>query len=294
VKGRLEPVATALAALLLAASFVAPALPWPQRLFDHVVVLDVTQSMNVVDQPSGGRPLARLEAAKRALREALDALPCGSRVGWGIFTEYRSYLLLAPLEVCANRAELRATLAAIDNRMAWSGNSEVAKGLHSALAIARALPDKPSLVFVSDGHEAPPLDPRMHPRYDDDKPGAVAGLVIGVGGLQPQPIPKTDPVGRPLGVWKSDEVLHSDPRMRTDDGVLPRGSEHLSALREAHLQRLAREHGLAYRRLGDDGELADALRAPAFARTEAAPAEGRVPLAAAALLCLLAPHLRRR
>jgi mxaL protein len=312
----LERWTTAAAALLLGAAFVAPPLPLPQRLFEHVVVLDVTQSMNVVDARAGGRAVSRLAAAKQGLREALDGLPCGSRVGWAIFTEYRSYLLLAPLEVCANRAELRATLAAIDNRMAWAGNSEVAKGLHSAFGIARALADKPSLVFVTDGHEAPPLNARFRPRYDDDKAGEVPGVVVGVGGFVAQPIPKTDPGGRALGVWGADEVLQSDPRSRgrgasvgsesmADEGgglgdggavglgATP-GSEHLSALREPYLQLLARENGLAYLRLAEAHMLTGVLQMPALARTAIAPAQGRVPLSAAALLCLLAPHLRWR
>jgi mxaL protein len=313
VKPTLERWSTRAAALLLAAAFVAPEVPLPQRLFDHVVVLDVTQSMSVVDAWSGGRAVSRLAAAKQGLRDALDRLPCGSRVGWAVFTEYRSYLLLAPLEVCANRAELRATLAALDNRMAWAGGSEVAKGLHSARLIVRELPDKPSLVFVTDGHEAPPLNARYRPRFDDDKAGEVAGVLVGVGGFVPQPIPKTDASGRALGVWGADEVLQTDPRSRgrgasvgdeamVDEGgevaaaglgATP-GGEHLSALREPYLQLLARENGFGYRRLADGSALAEVLQTPALARTTLAPAEGRVPLAAAALLCLLAPNLRWR
>ena len=104
--------------------------------------------------------MSRLDAAKGALRQAVEALPCGSKVGWAIFTEYRSYLLFTPVEVCANRADLRSTLAAIDGRMAWSGNSEIAKGVHSGITISKALPGTPSLVFITDGQEAPPLEDR--------------------------------------------------------------------------------------------------------------------------------------
>ena len=43
--------------------------------------------------------------------------------------------------------------------MAWIGNSEIAKGLYSGIGIARQLPGAPSLVFVTDGHETPPLKP---------------------------------------------------------------------------------------------------------------------------------------
>ena len=132
---RRDTVTLALAALLLAAGFFQPTLPWKRSLFEHVVVIDVTQSMNVQDQQIDGRPASRLAFAKQALHEALTDLPCGSKLGWAIFTEYRSYLLFTPVEVCANRAELRASLAGIDGRMAWSGNSEIAKGLHSGIVV---------------------------------------------------------------------------------------------------------------------------------------------------------------
>ena len=167
----------------LLATFARPTWTTERPRFEHVVVLDVTQSMNVQDEVFEGRPVSRLDAAKGALRQAVEALPCGSKIGWAIFTEYRSYLLFTPVEVCAHRAELRGALERIDSRMAWSGNSEVAKGLHSAIGIARQLPGTPSLVFVTDGHEAPPLDPNQRPPFDD-KPGEVAGVIVGVGALE--------------------------------------------------------------------------------------------------------------
>ena len=174
-------------------------------------MFDVTQSMNVQDEQLGGKPIARLQFAKHALREALLALPCGSKIGMSIFTEHRSFLLFAPVEVCANLGELRSTLERIDGRMAWIGNSEVAKGLYSGIGIARQLPGTPSLVFITDGQEAPPLSPRHRPPFDG-KRGEVKGLIVGVGDLKPSPIPKTDPLGRPLGFWDRDEVLQVDPR----------------------------------------------------------------------------------
>src|SRR6185436_1630727 len=80
----------ALAALALAATFLDPGVRIERRLFEHVVVLDITQSMNVTDERLDGKPASRLAFAKHALRESLLALPCGSKVGWAVFTEYRS------------------------------------------------------------------------------------------------------------------------------------------------------------------------------------------------------------
>jgi mxaL protein len=284
-------------------------------MFDHVIVLDVTQSMNVTDADIDGRPASRLAFAKHALRQTLLQLPCGSKVGWAIFTEYRALLLLAPIEVCANLSELRSTLAQIDSRMAWSGNSEIAKGLHSAIGIAKQLPDKPSLVFVTDGQEAPPLNPNYRPSFDD-KPGEVPGLIVGVGDLLPSPIPKTDPEGRPLGFWRADEVAQTDLRSQgrgasvrgealVDEqagaaaprlGATP-GFEHLSSLREGYLRLLAGEQGMVFLRLQSREGLAEALMSPALARPAPVRTGGRTLLAGLAFCLLLAryagPWLRK-
>ncbi|HSV59068.1 MAG TPA: vWA domain-containing protein [Variovorax sp.] len=298
----------ALAALLLAAALLDPGVTMERARFDHVVVLDVTQSMNVSDEQIAGRPVSRLAFARQALREALLRLPCGSKVGWAIFTEYRALLLFAPIEVCANLDELRSTLAQIDSRMAWSGNSEIAKGLHSAIGIARELPEKPSLVFVTDGQEAPPLNPRYRPTFDD-KPGEVPGLIVGVGDLLASPIPKSDPQGRPLGFWRADEVMQTDPHSQgrgasvrgermvdgPNDAAAPMlgatpGSEHLSALREGYLRLLAGEQGMVFHRLQTQERLVAALTSPALAKPVPVRTSGRVALAGLALCLLLARY----
>jgi mxaL protein len=291
------------AALALLATFARPTWRVERPRFEHVVVLDVTQSMNVQDEVFEGQPASRLDAAKGALRHAVEALPCGSKIGWAIFTEYRSYLLFTPVEVCAHRAELRSSLARIDSRMAWSGNSEVAKGLHSAIGIARQLPGTPSLVFVTDGHEAPPLDPNQRPAFDD-KPGEVAGVIVGVGALKPSPIPKSDAQGRPLGYWSADDVPQTNPHLPNRDfngrDEVPAaslgatlGSEHLSSLREGYLRLLANENGLSFARVRGD-ELSEALRAPALSRPVKTAVDLRIALAALALGLLLLQWLPRR
>ena len=296
------------AACALAACLLNPGWPVERARFDHVIVLDITQSMDVQDEVLDGKPISRLLYAKHALRQALLRLPCGSKVGWGVFTEYRSFLLFEPVEVCANLSELRSTLAHIDGRMAWSGNSEIAKGLHSGIAMARQLPGNPSLVFVTDGQEAPPLSPQHRPSFDD-KPGEVVGVIVGVGDVRPSPIPKSDPSGRPLGFWQADEVAQSDlygrgrgasvtgERMTEDAAAAPApalgatpGSEHLSALREPYLRLLGRERGLAFARLDSPETLAAALTAPSLAKPTAVRADGRIVFAWLALGLLLARY----
>src|SRR5262245_32157792 len=192
-------LAVACAALLLAAWGPQPRLPVSR--FDGVIVLDITQSMNAEDYSAGGQPLSRLAAAKLALLRAVEAMPCGSRIGLGVFTEYRTMVLIAPLEICANFRELTSVLEGIDGRMSWAGRSEVAKGINWAMRAAAALPEQPALVFMSDGHEAPPLHPAYRPAFGET--GTVAGLLVGVGGAVPVPIPKFDPDGRRLGFWRA-------------------------------------------------------------------------------------------
>lgn len=300
------------AAIALAVTFVSPHLSWPQAQSDLVIVLDVTQSMEVEDQQRDGRAVTRLAQAKWALGEVLRRLPCGSRVGWGLFTEYRSFLLLEPVEVCENQRELLGVLSNIDGRMAWTGNSEVAKGLYSGLKIAKALPSRPALVFVTDGHEAPPVNPQYRPS-DEGAVRVAPGLVVGVGGALPVRIPKHDLEGRAYGHWGADEVMQLDPRsygrggsvageQMVEDGserpgvmvgATP-GSEHLSSLREPYLQLLAGETGLMYQRLTTPQALHAAMTSAQLAHPVASRLDLRWVFGLLALAALLYVYLPRR
>jgi len=309
LRGRRDALLLGLAATALAATFLRPSVPMQRSELELVVVLDVTQSMNVPDQQLGGKTVSRLTHAKAALESVLSSLPCGSRLGWSFFTEYRSFLLIAPIEVCAHHRELRDALRRIDGRMAWAGNSEVAKGLNSGLQIAHTLPSRPALVYVTDGHEAPPVNPGYRPSFTVER-GEVRGLVVGVGGDVPLPIPKIDPAGQVLGEWTKGEVLQVDPRSLGRGGsvageqmvdpneryVAPLpgatpGSEHLSALREDYLRLLASETGLGYVRLSDAAALGAALLDAGLSRSVPSRLDLRGLLAAVALVALLWPLL---
>ena len=288
-------------ALLLA--LAAPTLPLPGRDWTHLVVLDITQSMNTRDVAWGRETLPRLALAQRALVEALADMPCGSRVGLAVFSEYRSLPLLMTVEVCSHFHELRAVILRLDNRMSWAGASQVHKGLASALRLLAAQGEgAPSLLFVSDGHEAPPLRPGRG--VDLGTPaGRVGGFVLGVGGDTPSPIPKTDPEGQPLGHWRADEVLQADTlslgitaqgtrQSLVDEqgqplAMLPgSGQEHLSTVKEPYLRQLAAIGGLAYARLDSAATLRQALMAPQLARWGTQQRSLRPVAAWLALLCL--------
>ena len=280
-----------------------------RQVYDLLVVLDITQSMNVRDYSIGGKPASRLNFAKQALREATLELPCGSRLGLGIFTEYRTYVLFTPVEVCRNQTELANTLDRLNGQMAWAGRSEIAKGLFSGLQTARDIPGRPDLIFITDGHEAPPINPRYRLRFDGHR-GDVRGIVVGAGGLVARPIPKYSLDGKPLGFWQADEVIQTDLYTRgragsianeqmTDTqpstpglpGTSAPGLEHLSALQEEYLQLLASETGLSYRRLIEQKSMFDALTDTTLTRSAIAQTDVRWIAGTLALLALLAVHL---
>ena len=280
------------AVALTAAALLGPRPVLPRRVFDGIVVLDITQSMNTLDTLLEGHPASRLAFAKARLQRALARLPCGARVGWGVFTEYRSYVLLLPVEVCAHYAELSATLTRINGTMAWAGGSEISKGLMSALRIAARIPERPAIVFVTDGHEAPPLQSDYVPVLPDDATNP-HGLIVGVGGDALRPIPKYDPTGHPIGVWGPEEVMQtplqpgSTEPDRSTAPLAAVGTEHLSSLKESHLRDLAELTGLGYARLEASTDVADLLQEERATRTLAVPVDVRAPLAAIALVLLL-------
>jgi mxaL protein len=75
----------------------------------------------------------------------------------------------------------------------------------------------------------------------------VHGWLIGVGGDQPAPIPKTNADGVRTGFWQADEVR----QVRPEPGApaVAESHEELSQLRETYLEALAGHLGFGYRRL---------------------------------------------
>jgi mxaL protein len=252
------------ALVLLVIACALPAMPLEHDTYECIVILDITQSMDVEDYELGGSPTSRLAYAREAARRALRELPCGSRVGWGAFAGYRTLLLLAPVEVCENYGDLLTSLAKVDGSMRWENASEITKGVYWSMRAAKQLGSRPNVIFVTDGQEAPPLDPtNILPMFDDLEAGQVHGWLIGAGGYSPMPIPKTDDDGNREGYWRADEVLQPGDLI---PGSKSRGAEHLSALREPHLQEVAHQVGFDYARLSSTESIARAMLDRRFAR----------------------------
>jgi len=299
------------ALLLTCLAMVLPRVTLTRNVYDLVAVVDVTGSMNTRDMTVAGQPESRLDASKAALERLLAQLPCQSRLGLGIFTERRSFLLFNPVEVCDNFAPIETAIQNLDWRMAWEGDSMVAKGIYHAMSIAEDL--NADLVFLTDGHEAPP-QPRGVPLPDmEGTPGKVKGVAIGVGGKEKVPMPKFDDDGNEIGSYGPMDVPQENhsgppppdahlrpgyhPKWAPFGSDAPQGEEHLSSVRSDHLAAIAAKTGLAHVDLVDTPNLFDAIARNAHARPVEVAVDVR-PVPAALALALLvvlyaAPALAR-
>jgi len=196
---------------------------------------------------------------KRALRD----LPCGSRVGLGAFAEYRTLMLIAPIEVCENYGDLLKVIDYIDGRMRWRDASEITKGVFWAVRGVKELGDGSNVIFMNDGQEAPPLRPGARPNFDDVKPGQIHGWLVGVGGYSARPIPRTDREGNVLGYWRAEDVIQRNVDRAAGD---PPSHEQLSSLHETHLRELSQRVGFEYTRLVSPASVSEAMRDSRFAQ----------------------------
>jgi mxaL protein len=268
-------------ALALAAIWFMSIHPKEQQkssVYQLIFIVDITRSMNAEDAEYQSQTVSRLAYVKQTLRDLLLKLPCGSKVGLGIFTERRSSLLFEPIEVCSGFSEIDAAIAALDWRMAWAADSRIASGFFSTLEMLQGKKD--TVLFITDGHEAPPVNPRYRTDFSAVK-NNLKGLIVGVGGIQPVAIPKFNSRGEREGVYGADDVPQrssfgmSDLNPEHIEGYDARnapfgsaeavGTEHLTALNETYLQQLAAETGFDYHRLLDADKLSKTLKTARYA-----------------------------
>lgn len=270
-----------LSLLLLAVATTSATFRLSQDTYRYLFVVDITQSMNVSDMELESVPTTRLEFAKFLVETALLSLPCGSEAGLAIFSEYRTFVLFTPVEVCEHYRTMSNMLKQVSWRMAWAARSEIARGIHSAIDAANKSKLDTRLVFLTDGHEAPPVHRDIRPAFDA-LPRSTTGIIGGVGGLLSSRIPHIDDNDNVIGYWGPDEVMQIDVysmgRSGTQQGEamvgvnmadiarrVALGQEHLSSLRENYLQELATQTGLDYVRVDSSSKLVASLRQDAYA-----------------------------
>jgi mxaL protein len=279
--------------VLLAAALWMPKVALMHERFTYVVTFDITQSMNVEDMTLNGARISRLGFALAATRDAVRRMPCGSRVGWSVFTGSRALLLLPPIEVCEHYDALLASLDGIDGRMRWANASRIATGgIYSAIHQAKQIGEHTAVVFITDGQEAPPR-PASETSILGVTPGAVKGWLIGVGGDQLQRIPKSDSDGKPDGFWSASDVVQTSELSGAQAGAQAGapGHEELSQLRGPYLQSLSGQTGFEYIRLTTPASLSRALLDPRFAESERVATDVRWYAALAAWIVLAGVYL---
>ncbi|MCB5189201.1 VWA domain-containing protein [Methylobacillus arboreus] len=299
--------------VLLAITMLSPHATLPRRVFDWFFVLDITQSMNVRDYTLDGKSISRLEFSKRAMREALRDLPCGSTVALGMFTERGTQNIVRPLEVCAHFSSLDQTIDHMDWRMAWAADSFITHGVFSAVDLTAKLGPDTRLAFFTDAHQAPPANPDYLPQFEG-KIGEVEGVLVGTGKEELSRIPKLDEHDNIIGYWELEEVMRfatfgimtskSVAEMESDmeveeSGVHNRNAPHgrnpaedtkanLSGLDEKTLKHLAEVTGLNYERLNSLHGFARDATATTMASWRSGKTDLRPWFALPALLLILA------
>ncbi len=290
------------AASLLSAHFVREV--WRQSSL-LVMLVDITQSMNVPDYQLDGKGVSRLSMAKQSIRKALAALPCGSYVALGLFTERNTVSVVQPVEVCSHFAALDQTVASMDWRMAWAADSFIAHGVYHALAQMPQFKRPLRLMFFSDGQQAPPANPKYLPTFAG-KAGAVQGYLVGMGQATPARIPKLDEQNAVAGYWTQEEVqrfgnfgmAETLSVLAMEQGQHDRNAghgpgndvlshAHLSALDASNLKRIARETGLTYQHLQQPSQSSDWATALGMTDWRLADTDLRPWLALLAVVCWL-------
>ena len=276
------------AALLLTVALLLPPLPFPSKQYDYFLMVDISRSMNVQDyQDESGQPISRLDKVKADMLKVIQQLPCGSRVGLGVFAERMPTMIHSPIEVCSDYPELKQSINHLDWRMAWVADSKIVQGLYKTLELVRTVGLSDStLVFFTDGHEAPPMNMRYSPSFDDVQHEAngetlvpIKGIIIGTGDKGLSRIPKYDEEGNQIGFYTADDVPHRSTFGQPADpskieGYVPRnapwgnktkgGTEHLSSVKEKSLKVLAEKTSLQYHHLQSSSGLLQELTSEAF------------------------------
>jgi mxaL protein len=274
---------------------------WPKiekqtEVMDLMFVLDITQSMNVEDVFVDEQSVDRLAWAKHYTKNTLQNLPCGTHAGLAVFSESRSLILINPIEVCENYHDLTSMLSRINGSMAWANSSEVSKAVFTAIKQSTKMESSPSIVFITDGHEAPPLNKTLYPKFKGE-PGEVKGVFVGVGGDDLLPIPKRDEKGKEIGFWDVNEVLHQDVYVQSRGDMQKQlansaKTEHMSSQKKPHLEELSKMVAFDYIASPESGTaLVKALKKTANTREQTVQTDLSVLFGSIALLLMALAYI---
>lgn len=279
LKTRRDVRILALAFILLVIASFKPTLPLPRNIYSYIIVVDISQSMNVEDMSLNRKPLSRLAYTQTILHQIISNMPCDTRVSIGLFAGVSIAALYNPIEVCSNYAAIQDTIDHLDWRTAWSGNSRVRESLLTLARVIRAFPEPAQVVYFSDGEEAP----KLHAFNNKDLTNFQGGndwLFVGIGSLDGAPIPKFDENNQLIGYWSNDsfalqpgiaQISEANLGTRDNNVASGTGDRFISKLQEDYLKELSKEVSGNYVRGDSLQSILSAMKKQKPARQDIAP-----------------------
>lgn len=278
------------ALLLLITSLFNPTIPIKRDIYSYIFVIDISQSMNVVDKTLNGKPVSRLVYLQDTLHKLISELPCGTNISIGLFAGVSVAALYSPIEVCENFDAIKDTVDHFDWRTAWSGNSRIRSSMPVLAKTIRSFSSPAQVVFFTDGEEAP----KLHVFNREDLSAFQGGddwLFVGIGSDKGTPIPKFDEHNQLIGYWANEsfamqpgiaQISESNLGTRNDSIANSESDRYLSKLNEEYLKELSKEVNGLYVRGDSVPDILSAMQKQKPARRDRAKFELRWILAAVA------------
>lgn len=208
LKSNYESLLLIVVVLLLLLAIYKPQIQLKQDVHNYLLVADVSQSMNAQDLKLDNKTVSRMDYTKHLMKRVVETSSCGTYISLGVFAAENVGLLLMPLEVCANYDVITDTIDHLEWRMAWRGNSRLSFGIKSAESMFDYLNIPATMLFFTDGDEAP----KVNAINKLDLSGVQIGknlLFVGVGGSQPVPVPRYNSSNKWVGYWSSETKENS-------------------------------------------------------------------------------------
>lgn len=299
VRHRKDMALLGTALILLVIALFKPAVPIKRDIYSYIFVVDISQSMNVIDKTLNGKPASRMAYTKDMLSRIVSSLPCGSNVSIGLFAGSSVAALYTPIEVCANFAPIQDTIAHLDWRYAWSGNSRIRTSMTVLARLLRSFPESAQVVYFTDGEEAP----RLHAFNTENLTNFQGGngwMLVGIGSDKGTPIPKLDDKNQLIGYWSSEsfamqpgiaQISEANVGVRDDNVASAEGDRYMSKLDEEYLKSLSKEINGTYVRGDSLLDVLSAMKTQKPARRDTAAFDLNWILASIAGLLFIAAYL---
>lgn len=249
LKENYETAFYVIAAILLLLALIKPEIQMKQEVHNYLLIADVSQSMNAEDVQLNNKNVSRMAYTRHLMTKIVETSPCGTYISVGVFASDNVALLITPLEVCANYDVINDTIAHIEWRMAWKGDSRLTVGVRAAAHLFDSLNVPAKLLLFTDGDEAPKLNVTIRQNLDGVQIGKHT-VFVGVGGDKHVAVPRFNSANKWIGFWPSGEnntagggVNYTDTSLDDPDPVVASAEydQYLSKLETEHLEELAAE-----------------------------------------------------